>query len=54
VMGGTCDVTVNINNAPAGPPPKVNVRKELEKTVIDIIFRDVASNGPLRGLIRGA
>ena len=54
VMGGTGDVTVNINNAPAGPPPKVNVRKELEKTVIDIIFRDVASNGPLRGLIRGA
>ena len=52
-FGGTGDVTVNINNAPPGPPPKVNVHKELEKTVIDIIFRDVARNGPLRGLMQG-
>lgn len=54
LSGGKGDVTVNVINAPADSKPQVNVRREMEGMVVDIILRNIASNGPLRGAMAGA
>lgn len=51
---GSGSVTVNVVNSGRTDKPNVNVRKSMEGMVLDIIFRDVQSNGPLRALLKGA
>lgn len=47
-------LTVNIINSGRTERPDVNFRRELHSLVVDIIWRDVRSNGSLRPLFGGA
>lgn len=52
--GGMPNLTVNVQNSGRTERPDVNFRRELHGMVVDIIWRDVRANGPLRPLFGGA